>query len=240
MTSPDLAHAVQELREGTLDSAIADLEALADKGVVGGGVAFDRGLAYALRARSGRGLDGDYGQAAHGFEEAIRRDPHDAEARRALEEVRREIAKREARGKTEELGAPSLGRAIAVAIPGNAWGALALFGSLTLAIALAARPRLSRARRLAATTIAVVGFLLAGFATAGGLGARWLRLHQREAIVVVPHASAAPEGGAPIELDEGARVDVLEERGLSVLVKNDRGQGWAPRESLRMLPPYRP
>ena len=48
----DLARAVQELREGKLDAAIADLEALADKGVAGTGVAFDRGLAYASRARS--------------------------------------------------------------------------------------------------------------------------------------------------------------------------------------------
>ncbi|MGZ3422406.1 MAG: hypothetical protein ACXVEF_41905 [Polyangiales bacterium] len=236
----DLAQAVQELREGKLDQAIADLEALADRGVVGTGVAFDRGIAYALRARSGHGVDGDYGQAAHAFEEALRRDPHDGEAQRALEEIRREIAKRDARGKTEELGAPSLGRAVAVAIPGNAWGALALFGSLALAIALAVRPRVSRARRLAATTVAVVGFLLAGVATAGGLGARWLRLHQREAVVVVPHAAAVPEGGVAIDLEEGARVDVIEERGVSLLVKNDRGQGWAPRESLRMLPPYRP
>jgi hypothetical protein len=238
--SADLSQAVQELRAGKLDAAIADLEALADKGVAGTGVAFDRGLAYALRARSGRGLDGDYGQAAHAFEETLRRDPHDAEARRALEEIRREIARRDAKGKTEELGAPSLGRAIAVAIPGNAWGSLALFGSFVLAAALAVRPRFSRAKRLAATTVAVAAFLLAGFATAFGLGARFIRLHQREAIVVVPRATAIPEGGAAIELDEGARVDVLEERGLSLLVKNDKGQGWAPRESLRMLPPYRP
>jgi len=236
----ELAQAVAELRDGKLDQAIADLEALADRGVVGSGVAFDRGLAYAQRARSGQGLDGDYGQAVHAFEETLRRDPHDDGARHALEEIRREIAKRDARGKTEELSAPSLGRAVAVAIPGNVWGALALFGSIVLAVALATRPRLMHARRLAATTAAVMGLLVAGVATVGGLGARWLRLHHREAIVVTPRIAAVPEGGASIHLEEGARVEVVEERAGSMLVKNDRGEGWAPRESLRMLPPYRP
>ena len=46
------------------DEAIGKLEALADRGVVGSGIAFDRGLAYASRARGGLGPAGEDGQRA--------------------------------------------------------------------------------------------------------------------------------------------------------------------------------
>lgn len=245
MTEPDLAHtdfphAVAALREGRLDEAIAQLEALADRGIEGSSVAFDRGIAYAERARSGRGMPGDLGQAAAAFEEALRRDPHDGEARRALEEIRREIARRDARGKAEELGAPSMGRAIVVSLPGDAWGALAIGGSILLAGVLAVRARVPRALRVWSSTIAVLALLITIVGSVAGLAARSLRHHLREAVVVAPHVTAAPEGGQAFDLEEGARVDVLEERAGSARVRNDRGEGWTARDSLRMLPPYRP
>lgn len=240
----ELAPIEAAIREGRLDDAIASLEALADRGVVGSGVAYDRGLAYALRARSGAGLPGDYGRAAHGFEEALRRDPHDAAARRALEEVRREIARRDARatGKAEELASTPFGRAILVSLPGDAWAGLAIVGSIVLAVALAVRPRLPRGgRRLAASTIAVVALAITSVASALGVSASWLRRTSKEAVVVAPHAAAAPEGPGPsLDLDEGQRVDVIEERATTTKIRTDRGEGWAPRDALRMLPPYRP
>ncbi len=240
----DLANVEVAIRDGRLDDAIAELEALADRGIVGSGVAYDRGLADALRARSGAGLPGDYGRAAHGFEEALRRDPHDAAARRALEEVRREIARRDARatGKAEELAATPFGRAILVSLPGDAWAGLALVGSVVLAIALAVRPRLPRGGlRLAASTTSIVALSLTLVASGLGLSASWLRRTLKEAVVVAPYAAASPEAAGPsIDLDEGQRVDVLEERATTTKVRTDRGEGWAPRDALRPLPSYRP
>ena len=241
----DFAAAVEALRSGRAEDAIAGLEALADRGVVGAGLAYDRGLAYAARVRVGQGLVGDLGRAAHGFEEALRRDPHDHPARVALDEVRREIARRDlaAGWKPEEVGSPPMWRAIVVAAPGDVWVGLALFGALLAALALALRPRLARGRRLAASTCATLGVTFALAGTALGLGARHLRLHVREAVVVTPHALAQPldrEHGQPMQLVEGVRVDVIEERMTETLVHTERGDGWVARSSLRALPAFRP
>lgn len=238
-----LDFATQAARAGRLDDAIATYEQLGDTGVVGASIAFDRGLAYALRARSGQGVAGDYGRAVHGFEEALRRDPHDREAQRVVDEIRREIARRDARasGRSEELNSTPVWRTIVVSLPGDAWAGLAIASSLILSGALALRPRLLRGARLAASTIAIVSVLLMIAFSALGLSARWLRANVREAVVVAPRAIATPDGDvAPIELDEGQRVDVLEERAGTTLIKTEKGTGWAPRDALRLLPPYRP
>src|SRR5207248_2805091 len=91
----DLSAAVDAIRHARADDAIALLESLADRGVVGSGVALDRGIAYAMRVRSGQGQQGDLGRAAHALEEALRRAPHDRTARATLDDVRREIARRD-------------------------------------------------------------------------------------------------------------------------------------------------
>lgn len=238
-----MSDAARAITEGRLDDAIALLEQMSDQGSVGASLAFDRGLAYALRARSGRGIAGDYGRSAHAFEEALRRDPHDGDARRVLDDIRREIAARDARaaGKAEELAATPAYRAILVALPGDAWAAIALTASMILSLALALRPRLVRGSRLAASTVAIVATVITIAASALGLGARWLRTHVREAVVISPHVAATREdGGGLVELDEGQRVDVLEERATTTLIRTDKGTGWAPRDAVRMLPPYRP
>lgn len=238
----DTASAAVAIREGRLDDAVAAYEALADRGVVGSSLAYDRGIAYALRARSGRGLPGDLGRSTHAFEEALRRDPHDAGARRALEEIRREIAKRDAQanGKAEELASTPIARTIVFALPGNAWVGLALGASLVLSAALSLRPRVAVGLRLAASTIAIASALVAVLAAGLGIGASLLRRSLHEAVVVTPRATATTDEGAPLELDEGERVDVLEERATSTRVRNDKGEGWAPRDALRLLPSYRP
>jgi hypothetical protein len=238
-----MSDAAVAIKEGRLDDAIALLEQMGDQGTVGSSLAFDRGIAYALRARSGRGLPGDYGRAAHAFEEALRRDPHDSEARRVLDEIRREIAARDAqaKGKAEELAAQPAYRAVLVALPGNAWAGLAIVASLVLSAALAMRPRFVRGLRLAASTTAIVAAVVTIAASGMALGARWLRKTVREAVVVAPHATATPvEEGSLIELDEGQRVDVLEQRATSTMIRTEKGVGWAPRDALRPLPPYRP
>ena len=241
----DFTAAVVALRNGRAEDAIAGLESLADRGVVGAGLAYDRGLAYAARVRVGQGLVGDLGRAAHAFEEALRRDPHDHAARVALDEVRREIARRDlaAGWRSAEVGSPPMWRAIVVAAPGDAWVGLALFGGILTALALALRPRLTRGRRLAASTCAIVGVTLGLAGAALGLGARHLRLDVREAVVVTPHTLAEPsdrEHGEPMQLVEGARVDVVEERMTETLVRTDRGEGWVARSAVRSLPTFRP
>ena len=238
-----IADATAAVQAGRLDEAIAIYEQLGDTGVVGASAAFDRGIAYALRARSGQGVAGDYGRAAHGLEEALRRDPHDQEAQRALDEIRREIAKRDARasGRAEELGSTPVWRTIVVAVPGDVWAGLALSSSLVISGALALRPRLQRGARLAASTVAIVTLLAVLVFSALGLAARYLRTNLLEAVIIAPRAIATPEtDSAPIELDEGQRVDVLEQRAGTTLIRTEKGTGWAPRDALRLLPPYRP
>lgn len=245
MTPPDqteLAAAVTALEQGRPDEAIGKLEGLADRGVVGSGIAFDRGLAYAMRAR-GLGLPGDLGRAAHAFEEALRREPHDGAARSALDEVRKEIARRDvaAGWKAEEVGSPPMWRALVIAAPGDAWAILALTGALLVSIALAVRPRARRGLRLAASTLAIVALVLTAISSALGLGARYLRHHVHEAVVVTPSTIAKRDvAGEPLRLVEGTRVDVLEERLTESHVRMEKGDGWVPRSALRALPPYRP
>jgi len=238
----DLTAAVIALEQGRADEAIGKLEALADRGVVGAGIAFDRGLAYASRARGGLGLAGDLGRSAHAFEEALRREPHDSAARTALDEVRKEIARRDvaAGWKAEEVGAPPMWRALVIAAPGDVWTAMALVGAAGMSIALAFRPRVQRGLRLAASTVAIVALVVTAVSAALGLGARYLRSHVHEAVVVTPSTLAKRDEGEPLRLVEGTRVDVLEERLTEAHVRMEKGDGWVPRSALRALPPYRP
>ncbi|GAC1352214.1 MAG: hypothetical protein NVS3B20_13600 [Polyangiales bacterium] len=239
----DLQGAAAALQGGRYDDAIATLEALADRGVVGSGVAFDRGLAYASRARSPQSELGDLGRAAHAFEEALRRDPHDRQAEMALDEVRHEVARRNAQngGRAEEVGAQPAWRTVVTSAPSNAWVALAIAGSMALAVALALRPRLARGARLAASTIGICGLFVAIVFSALGLGARHLHLHVREGVIVAPRAVATSESDqTPLDLSEGARVDVLEERATTTHVQTSKGDGWVARDAVRLLPPFRP
>lgn len=245
-----LARSVEALRTGQVDEAVARLEAMADHDLVGSGVAFDRGLAYFTRARSGQGQPGDLGRAAHAFEEALRRDPWDSEAAAVLDAVRRDIAGRgagaRAAGRIEEVGATPLGRSLLVAAPSDVWMGLTLGASLVLAVALAIRPLLDsslrRGARLVVSTIAIIALVVMAGGTALTLGARAIRLGLHEAVVVVLRAPVTPEGmsESAFELEEGTRVDVLEERATAARISTDRGSGWISREALRMLPAWRP
>ena len=61
---------LQALDDGRPGDAIADFEALGDRGVVDPVVSFNRALAYAARVRGGNALPGDLGRTALGLEEA--------------------------------------------------------------------------------------------------------------------------------------------------------------------------
>jgi hypothetical protein len=143
--------ATRALASGEVRTAIDDLEALADRGVLDPVSSFDRGLAYAGRVRARAELPGDLGQAVHGFEEAreLSSDPEmHREARRALVILREEIARRRSRNGDSPLVDPGLpfGRALVEIADENAWALLALAASVTLAVAIAVRARVTSRR----------------------------------------------------------------------------------------------
>jgi hypothetical protein len=217
------ASGAQALRDGRPGDAIASLEALADRGVVDAVASYDRGLAYAMRARIGAEVPGDLGRAAHGFEEArdLARDPGLVDdASRALTVIRSEVARRRVRaGEPVEVDpARSLVRAVARLLAEDTWSVFAVVSSAALAAFLFAR-WLSRERRVrvyggVAAGVAAPVLVLAVVMT---LAARHDRMHLREAVVVAANARPTDErdiavpGATP--LPEGARVEVVEAGG---------------------------
>lgn len=223
------------LEAGRPESAIAAFEALGDRGVTDPVVSFDRGLAYAQRVHAGGQVAGDLGRAVHGFEEAraLTNDPAlEADATRALTEVRAEIARRRARaGNPIELehGA-SLGRAIVRVLPENAWALLTLAASIVLSvgIVLRAKARASRAKVAATTTCAIAG-AVSCIALAATLIARDFRLHVREGIVVVDNTRVLDPRHVAISsvepLAEGTRVRILDDGTEFVKIETGSARG---------------
>ena len=222
--------------------AIANLEALGDRGVVDPVVSFDRGLAYAGRVRAGAEQPGDLGRAAHGFEEAreLSRDTAlVADANAALAAVRAEVAKRRSRAgdPIEVENGVSLGRSIVKLLPENAWASLAGLCALALAVGIVLRARAERPRLKVAgtTTAAIAGGLLALSALILHT-ARDIRHHVRDAVVIAPSARLldaqhlAMTAVAP--LPEAARIQILDEGGDFAHVVAGRAEGWLPSSSV--------
>jgi len=207
------------LREGRPSEAIADLEALADRGVVDPVVSFDRGLAYAMRVRLGGEQPGDLGRAAHGFEEAralTRDDALDRDATRALAAVRAEVARRRARdGDAADLEqTASLGESIVHLVPEDGWAGVAIAASLLTGIGLFVRSRTARRRVRVAATVSVS--VAAPLLIAGGtlvLIARSERAHRVDGVVVTSTARPSDSRGIAlpnaVPIPEGARVRIL-------------------------------
>jgi hypothetical protein len=253
---PSLARASEEtdqlfvsgnaaLADGRPGDAIADFEALADRGIVDCGASFNRGLAYANRVRIGAEQPGDLGRAAHGFAEArdLTNDPAlSREAGNALITLRSEVARRRARsGDPIELDTGvALGRAIVELLPENAWAGLALFASLALGIGLFLRGAVSDRRQKVAATVAcsIAAPLLLGAALLT-LGARSERLHLVEGIVVAPTARPADEQGIAVagaaQIPEAARVEILGDRPGWVHVRRGAQVAWLPSQVVRTL-----
>lgn len=222
--------------------AIANFEALGDRGVVDPVISYDRGLAYAARVRAGADQPGDLGRAAHGFEEArdLSVDPTLVrDATTALTAVRAEIARRKSRsGDPVELDTGvSLGRSIVNLLPENAWAVLASIAALALCIGILVRARAEahRAKVAGTTTASIAGGVL--LLTALLLhSARDARLHLREAVVIAPTVRllddkrVALPNVAPIP--EGARVQLLDEGGDFARVVVGRVEGVLPSSAL--------
>jgi hypothetical protein len=236
---------IQALGDGRPGDAIADFEALGDRGVVDPVVAFDRGLAYAERVRGRSPVPGDLGRAAVGFEEAraLTSDPALArDATKALGTIRAEVARRRAlAGEPVDVDpGVSLGRAIVSLASEDAWGVLATLAALVLTVSLFVR-WLSVARRVrigAAITMAVAGPLLAGGVLLV-LSARDQRLHLREGVIVSESARLSDEhhitlpGAAP--LPEAARVTIEVAGGGWARVRFGAQHGFVPSPSVRPL-----
>lgn len=229
--APDglLAGATKALEDGRAGEAIASFEALADRGVVDPVASYDRGLAYAARVRLGAEVPGDLGRAAHGFEEAreLTSDPKlVADAGRALEVVRSEVARRRARASqpVEVDYGQSLGRAVANLVPEDAWALLSVIASITLTAGLFLR-WLSRGSRLRANGGVVAGIAAPALAVtvAMTLASRHDRHDLHEAVVVASDARPLDERGLTIAgatpLPEGARVEVIDTTGTVARVR---------------------
>jgi hypothetical protein len=220
------ARGVEQLERGAVDDAIDTFESLADRGFVHPDASFNRANAYVLRARSASKKAGDLGRAVAALEETLVLRPKDADAEHALDRVRAEIARRRAReGAEPVVTKTSLSRAVVGLLGENTWALIAAFGSVLLALGLAARIYNSRPRvKLGGVTAAGIGGIL--LLTCGGLAAA--ARHYREtswpAVVIVTDARFVDEGGVPIRQKDGFPEHVSLPEGTSVFFLGRRGE----------------
>jgi len=244
---PDtLAHdAIEALRAGHPADAIANFEALADRGVVDANMSFDRGLAYAQRVRVGGEQPGDLGLAAHGFEEArslttdaVLRD----QSTRALGIIRTEVGRRRAHvGSPVDLEqTPLLRDVIVTLVSEDVWCFIALFASIVAGAALFTR-WLTQARRVevsANVALAIAVPVLFGAGVCAG-AARNARLHRLEGVVVSATARPSDARGIALPnadpLPEGARVRILSANAGWNQVRWGAMDTWIPASAVRAL-----
>jgi hypothetical protein len=238
------ASGTQALAEGRPGDAIADFEALADRGVTDPAASFDRGLAYANRIRVGAEQPGDLGRAALGFAEARELTSDAALARdatRALTTIRAEVARRRVRAGEPALldqGTP-LGRTVIELLPENTWAILAAIASVVLGVGLFARSTSNRRRRIGATLVCAVAAPLLVLGATLALAARSERLHLVEGIIVTPVARPADETGIAIpgatSIPEAARVTIAGDRPGWVHVRWGNLVTWIPSQTVRPI-----
>lgn len=228
----------EALAAGRFEDAIAELEAHADREPAHPDACFDRGLAYVLRVRSGAERAGDLGRAAAAFEETRLLRPDDDEARRGLELVRAEIARRRARvGKGVVLATPSLDRALTSLATPRAWSVAAIAAGWLLAVALWLRRRQGTAHLAGVVAAPLAGVLLLVLVPTA-LWSDHLDRHRRPAVLVAREAfltsdEGQSQGGDPIV--EGARVELVETRADRARVRYGGREGWIPLETLHVL-----
>jgi hypothetical protein len=219
--------------------AIALYESLADRGFVHPDVSFDRGVAYAGRARTKEEEPGDLGRAAAAFEETLLLRPGDHEAEAALDLVRAEVTKRRSRkAKDDIIVRPSLDRLVIGLASEETWSWAAVAASACFAVGLVMRKRPTGFVHVAGSVLAPVSLVvLAGMAPLA-FGARWLREHRRPGVVVVPEVSLASEDGKGLgapPIPEAASVEVGDARGDRVFVRWGSSEGYVPPASVRVL-----
>ena len=237
----DFHEGVTALEQGDHGRAIALFESLADRGFAHPDASYDRGLAYLARVRAKAEQPGDLGRAIAGFEETLLARPGDADAERALELVRAEIARRRASraGGAEVETRPSLDRIIVGLAPEAVWAWSALIASLVLTVGLALRklrPGPARLAGVIATPIGVVSLLVF---TPLAARARHLRVTTHPAVVAVTEARIVDENGtalpSEVPIVEGTRVEVRKRQGDLAYVRYGTTEAWTHAASLREL-----
>jgi hypothetical protein len=233
------ARASDALSKSDAKKAINELEILADRGFLHPDVSYQRGIAYAMRARTSAALPGDLGRAAAGFEEATRLDPSDADAGRALDLVRAEVARKRSRqDKSDTIVRPTLDRVVAEQFSPNAWSIAAIVASVLMSIGLLLRSRPSGFMHVAGTLIAPISLIaLLGLAPLAYFS-RELSETTRPGVIVVVEAALQDENGANTDspaIPEATLVELSERRGDNVLVRWGSYEGWLPHEAVRPL-----
>jgi hypothetical protein len=231
------AHEALEKRD--FEGALLDLESLADKGVAHPDVSYNRGLAYALRARTKAAVPGDLGQAAAGFEEALRLRGDDAVASTALDLVRAEVARRRSRqDKTDTVVRPSIDRVFLRLLTPNTWAILAGIASVLVAVGLLLRRRAGTTAGVAGTVVLSLSVFASLVLVPVTFASRWLEESFRPGVIVIPEASLLDDAGKPTnapELPEASHVELGADRDGKVLVRWGAYDGWLPRAAVRPL-----
>jgi hypothetical protein len=233
------------LTTGAYQEAIDALELLSDRGFVNSSVSFNRALAYLGRANSPQSRNGDLGQSVAALEEVQLLDPDDGGIAPVLEQLRKEIAREQAkRGSSPLVPRPTLGRAIVSLCQENTWFLLAAVGSglITLSLALWFWIKATPAQ-ITAMIAGTLGVLLALFSGSMAYAARQLRLEAAPAVVIASSARLLDSVGTPMkatsgsatEVSEGALVDVLETRGALTHISWGGSEGWVSSAYLRRL-----
>lgn len=247
--SPTAAYeqALASLQKGAPNEAIDRLELLADQGFVHPDASLARAKAYLARAEGAGARPGDLGRAAAALGEALLLRPDDSGAARALESVKNELARRQARGAETVLVRPRLGRAMAALLPEQVWAALALLGALTLTLGIVLRRAAAGGlMRLSGAVAIGVGAATLGAFGGGAYAAHRFRTTSQPAVCVVPEARLTNEAGRPLPLKagadgttvpEGATVYVSVRREGRYLVEWGTSDGWLAASDVRLLGP---
>jgi hypothetical protein len=233
------ARASDALAKSDSRKAIAELEILADRGYLHPDVSYQRGIAYAMRARTSAALPGDLGRAAAGFEEATRLDPGDTDAARALDLVRAEVARKRSRqDKSDTIVRPTLDRVVAGQFSATAWSIAAIIASALMSIGVLLRARPSGFMHVAGTLIAPISLIaLLGLAPLAYFS-RQLEETTRPGVIVLVEAALQDENGANTDapaIPEATLVELSERRGDNVFVRWGSYEGWLPHEAVRPL-----
>lgn len=233
------ARASDALAKSDARKAIAELEILADRGTLHPDVSYQRGIAYAMRARTSAALPGDLGRAAAGFEEATRLDPSDTDAARALDLVRAEVARKRSRqDKSDTIVRPTLDRVVAEQFSPTTWSIAAIIASALMSIGVLLRARPSGFMHVAGTLIAPISLIaLCGLAPLAYFS-RQLEETTRPGVIVLVEAALQDENGANTDapaIPEATLVELSERRGDNVLVRWGSYEGWLPHEAVRPL-----
>lgn len=233
---------VAALHQGAYEDAVHQFELLADRDVSHPDISFDRATAYVGRGLSSQKRAGDLGRAAAALEETLLLRPGDDEARKALERVREEIARRRVSGGSAPVAVNmSLGWAVVSLLGEDAWALAAALGSLLATVGLALRLWVRR-RETRVAGIVMTGIGVGALVLFGALAAlaRERRVSSEPAVVVVSEArlldpAGKPASGADTAIPEGALLRLSERRGQLGRVQWGDRDGWVAVSQLRLL-----